>query len=103
HGHVQNRADPGLAEPAEPFPRGRHLGLGIPATEAGPPLLKRLRPDEHVLVHEHDTEVTGVDVTSGGGDGRHDLVPPATVCPPWSVHRPAAGVSGCCGPAWPPR
>ena len=76
HGHVDNRANPGLAEPAEPLARGRHLGLGIPAPEAGPALLQGLCPDEHVLVHEHRAEIVDVDLPGGGRNVGHGVLPP---------------------------
>src|SRR5215470_10975816 len=76
HGHVQDRADPGPAQPAEPLARGRYLGLGVPAPEAGPALLQGLGPDEHVLVHKHRAEIVDVDLPGGGRNVGHGVLPP---------------------------
>ena len=61
----------GPAEPAEPLPGGRHLGLGSPAAEPRPAQLERLGPEEHMLVHEHRAKLSGIDLAGRGGDFGH--------------------------------
>jgi len=63
---------PRLLQRAEPLPRVCDRRLLVPAAEAGPGRLQRLRADEDVLVHENDAELGDVDVAGSGGNGGHD-------------------------------